>query len=142
MSPSRGPGISTVTAHLRRAVGNADWQFLGEALHPQVHWSAPRPGARACRGRSRVLSRCARLHTRLSGVTVEETFMYPGAIVLGLWLRLGTSTPDSDGLGCPVSDELVYQVLDVVDGLVVRITGYTDRTQALTAAYDGPAATF
>ncbi|MEU5534406.1 hypothetical protein [Streptomyces sp. NPDC020362] len=134
MSSSRGPGLSTVTAHLRRAVGNADWQLLAEALHPHVHWRAPRPGTLVCRGRSRVLSRCARLHTRLSGVTVEETFMYPGAIVLGLWLHGTASTPGSGAL--------VYQVLDVVDGLIIRITGYTDRTQALNAAYDGPAAGF
>jgi hypothetical protein len=60
---------------------------------------------------------------------VEETFMYPGAVVLGLRLHGSMSTPDPD--------DMVYQVFDVMDGLITRITGYTDRTQALNAAFNG-----
>ncbi|GAA2902621.1 hypothetical protein [Streptomyces mexicanus] len=128
MPPGHGPGLSTITALLRSVLDNADWQSLGEALHPDVSWGPPRPGTLGCRGRSRVLSRCARLHARLSRVMVEETFMYPGVVVLGLWLHGSESVSDPG--------HLVYQVFDVVDGLIIRITGYTDRGQALNAAYD------
>lgn len=132
MSSSRGPGLSSIAARLRSVLDNGDWQFLGEALHPDVFWGPPRPGAHGCRGRRRVLSRCARLHARLSRVVVEETFMYPGAVVLGLWLH-GSGPMSGTG-------DLVYQVFDVADGLITHITDYADRVQALDAAYDGAAA--
>jgi hypothetical protein len=31
----------------------------------------------------------------------------------------------------------VYQVYDVIGGLITRITGYADRSQELEAAYSG-----
>ncbi|WP_406430193.1 nuclear transport factor 2 family protein [Streptomyces sp. NBC_00631] len=132
MSPRHGPGLSVVAAHLRGALNTANWQVLAEVLHPNVCWGHPGRSAGSCRGRSRVLGRCARLYARAQRMTVDETFTYPGAVVLGLQIRGATHTAVSGGT--------VYQVFDVVDGLVTRITGYADRSRALRAAYFGAAA--
>ncbi|MDX2680625.1 hypothetical protein [Streptomyces soliscabiei] len=53
-------------------------------------------------------------------------------MVLGLQIHGVTLTAGSGGT--------VYQVFDVVDGLVTRITGYADRSRALQAAHFGAAA--
>ncbi|MEV0180342.1 nuclear transport factor 2 family protein [Streptomyces sp. NPDC050625] len=134
MSPSRGSGPSALAAHLRRALDAADWQVLAEVLHPNVCWGHPGRSARGCCGRSRVLGRCARLYARTQRMTVDETFTYPGAVVLGLRIHGVALTAGSGGT--------VYQVFDVVDGLVTHITGYADRSRALQAAYCGAAAGF
>ncbi|OLZ64499.1 hypothetical protein AV521_34725 [Streptomyces sp. IMTB 2501] len=123
----RGPGA--VTAHLRRVLDAADWRALAEVLHPNVSWTRP-DGARAdCRGRSHVLSRCVRLDALGLRVRIEETFTYPAAVVLGLRVH----GPASVAAG----EATVYQVCEVTAGSIIRITGYTDRSEALQAAYAG-----
>jgi hypothetical protein len=67
-------------------------------------------------------------------MTIDETFAYPGAVVLGLRIHGAALTAGSGGT--------VYQVFDIVDGLVTRITGYADRSRALQAAYYGAAVGF
>ncbi len=134
MSPSHGPGPSAVAAQLRRALDTANWQVLAEVLHPNVCWGHPGGRAGGCRGRSRVLGRCARLCARAQRMTVDETFTYPGGVVLGLQIHGATLRAGPDGT--------VYQVFDVADGLVTRITGYADRSRALQAAHFGAAACF
>lgn len=132
MSPSPRPGSGAVTAQLRKALGAADCRSLCEVLHPNVYWSPPEGGATGCHARSHVLSRCARLHALGLWAGVEETFTYPAAVVLAL--RIHGTVPPAD------PDRLVYHVFDVADGLITRMTGYSNRAQALDAAFTGIAA--
>lgn len=134
MSPTHGPGPGAVAANLRGALDTANWQVLAEVLHPNVCWGRPGRSAGGCRGRSRVLGRCARLYTRTQRMTIDETFTYPGAVVLGVRIHGATLTAGSGST--------LYQVFDVVDGLVIRITGYADRSRALQAAHFGATADF
>ncbi|MEU9154955.1 nuclear transport factor 2 family protein [Streptomyces sp. NPDC048417] len=129
MPSSTGPGPSLVTARLREALETADCPLLADLLHPNVHWSPPEGGEAGCHTRSHVLSRFSRLHALGLRVSAEETFTYPMAAVLGLRI-LGTVPP-----AAPQS--VGYHVFGVTGGLITRITGYTDRAQALEAAFAG-----
>ncbi|MFJ4790746.1 hypothetical protein [Streptomyces sp. NPDC088794] len=126
----RGPGA--VTAQLREALHAADCQLLVDVLHPNVRWNPPDSGGIGCHTRSHVLSHLARLHALGLWAAVEESFTYPSAVVLGLCIH--GAVPPAD------SQTVAYHVFDVNDGLVTRITGYADRTQALDAAFPGTAA--
>lgn len=132
MWPSPPPGPGAVTAHLRRVLDAGEWRLLAEVLDPNVYWSRPQGGRADCRGRSRVVSRCVCLHDFGVRVRIEETFTYPSAVVLGLRVH----SPASSAAG----GATLYQVCDVSGGLIIRITGYTDRSEALRAAYIGPRA--
>ncbi|WBO68897.1 nuclear transport factor 2 family protein [Streptomyces camelliae] len=118
---------STMTARLRRAVEAAHWQSLAGLLHPDVACGPPEEGGSVCRGRSRVLSHFARPGADGLRATVDETFTYPAAVVLGLHLAGAGPAP-----GPPPT---VYQVYDLADGLIIRVTEYADRAEALGAAY-------
>ncbi|MGW1044120.1 hypothetical protein [Streptomyces sp. NPDC002547] len=127
MTPSPKSGPSLVTARLREALETADCLLLADLLHPNVHWSPPEGGETGCHARSHVLSRCSRLHALGLRARTEETFTYPTAVVLGLRIQ-GTVPPaDPENVG--------YHVFDVTSSLITRITGYTDRAQALEAAF-------
>lgn len=126
-SPPSGPGA--VTAHLRRVLDAGEWRFLAEVLHPNVYWSRPQGGRADCRGRSRVVSRCVCLHDVGVRVRIEESFTYPSAVVLGLRVHGAASSA--------AGEATMYQVCDVAGGLIIRITGYTDRSESLQAAYIG-----
>ena len=128
-SPRPGPGPGSVTSRLRKALETADCRSLGDALHPNVRWNPPDEGGTGCHTRSHVLSRCARLGALGLRAEVEETFTYPASVVLGL--RIHGAVPPAD------PDNIVYHVFDVTSGLITRITGYADRTEALEAAFTG-----
>lgn len=122
------PGPSAVTARLRTVLDRADWQLLADVLHPNVRWRLLDGTRTDCHGPHCVLSRCARLHALGLRVEVEETFTYPSAVVLGLRIRsVNRAAPEAT----------VYQVFHLGDGLIIRITGYAERTEALDAAYPG-----
>ncbi|MEU3985931.1 nuclear transport factor 2 family protein [Streptomyces sp. NPDC026672] len=129
MSPSSRSGPGSVTARLRKALDAADCRSLGDVLHPDVRWNPPDEGGTGCHTRSHVLSRCARLGALGLRADVEETFTYPAAVVLGL--RIHGAVPPAD------PENAVYHVFDVTGGLITRITGYTDRVEALEAAFTG-----
>lgn len=132
MSSSPCPGQRVVTARLREALEAADCRLLADLLHPNVHWSPPEGGDTGCHARSHVLSRCSRLHALGLRAYLEETFTYPAAVVLGL--RIHGTVPPAD------PESVRYHVFDVTGGLITRITGYTDRAQALEAAFTGATA--
>lgn len=132
MSPRSRPGPGALTARLREALDTADCRSLADVLHPYVRWNPSDSGGRGCHTRSHVLSRCARLHALGLRAQIEETFTYPAAVVLGL--RIHGTVPPAD------PRTVVYHVFDLSDGLVTRITGYTDRSQALDAAFPGATA--
>lgn len=127
MSSAPGPGSSALTTHLRNAIESADWPSLARAMHPNVSWGAPDGAGSGCRGRTDVLGRSTRLHADGLHVTVDEAFTYPAAVVLGL--RTQSTGPT------PAPQTTVYQVYDIADGLITRITAYTGRSEALEAAY-------
>lgn len=127
MSPRSRPGPADLTARLREALDTATCRSLADVLHPYVCWNPPDGSGPGCHTRSHVLSLCARLHALGLRADIEETFTYPAAVVLGL--RIHGTVPPAD------PRTVVYHVFDVADGLVTRITGYTDRSQALDAAF-------
>ncbi|MEU9207732.1 hypothetical protein AB0D27_07190 [Streptomyces sp. NPDC048415] len=134
MPSSPRPGKRAVAARLRDALETADCRMLAEVLHPNVCWSPPDGGDTGCHARSHVLSRCSRLHVLGLRATVEETFTYPAAVVLGLRIH-GTVPPAHP-------ESVAYHVFDVTGGLITCITGYADRAEALDAAFTGATAGF
>ncbi|WP_427164634.1 hypothetical protein ACQF4J_04490 [Streptomyces sp. C1-1] len=129
MSPSSRSGPGSVAARLRKALDAADCRSLGDVLHPNVRWNPRDEDGTGCHTRSHVLSRCARLGALGLTADVEETFIYPAAVVLGL--RIHGAVPPAD------PENVVYHVFDVTGGLITRITGYADRAEALEAAFTG-----
>ncbi|MEU2771745.1 hypothetical protein ABZ646_02185 [Streptomyces sp. NPDC007162] len=129
MSSIPRPGPSLVTARLREALETADCLLLADLLHPNVHGSPPGGGETGCHTRSHVLSRFARLHALGLRASAEETFTCPMAAVLGLRILGPVAPADPQSVG--------YHVFGVTGGLITGITGYTDRAQALEAAFAG-----
>jgi hypothetical protein len=124
---------STITALLRTALNEGDRLRLAAYLQPDVRWHNPYGRGVDYFGRAQILAQCAHLHARGLRTTVEETFTYPQAVVLGL---LGS--PDADAPAVP--GLLLYQVFQIADGRITDIRGYDDRYTALQAAYAGSAA--
>jgi len=120
---------STITAHLRAALNTGDRLPLSQILHPDVHWTPAAHQGSPCHGRTEVLLRCSHLHTSGLRATVQETFTYPEATVLGLLVHPGDdpTTPRATH----------YLVFHHTDGLITRIRDYTQRHDALNAAYQG-----
>jgi len=123
------PAPSGVAVRLRDALTACDCRRLEGVLHQSVHWSQPDGGDTGCSTRSHVLSRLSRLHALGLRARVEETFSYPAAVVLGLRI-LGMVPPAAP-------ERVAYHVFDITDGLIVRVTGYADRAEALEAALSG-----
>jgi hypothetical protein len=121
---------STVTAHLRAALNDADLLPLTGLLDPAVRWTGPDTETADACGRTSVLARLGLLHRQGRRCRVDETFTYPEAVVLGL-------TTDTGGQGDPPRPG--YTVFHLADGRITRIHGHHDRFQALDCAYTASA---
>ena len=119
-------GPLTIAASLRTALHAGD--------PPATQHPAPPRGplGRDRNRRPRPLDRAQvlRWHEERNGRGVlalaEETFAYPGAVVLGLRITDPDAARDQP--------DLRYRVFHLAEGRVHRIRDYTERSRALTAA--------
>jgi hypothetical protein len=125
------PEESTTVAiaeRVREALQTADLSAIADVLDPAVRWGAPDNMEGGCQNRKQVLDWYRRGRDRGARAAVTEVAARGDKIFVGLKV---TGAPAAEELG---GEAQRWQVLTVVDGLVVDIRGFDDRNEAVSHA--------
>jgi ankyrin repeat protein len=115
-----GSGVmADVARHLEAATRDLNLHLFGSLLHPDVHWTG------VCTNRGEVLDWYRGLLAEGLDVAVDGVEVDGDGVILGLRVAR-----PSVGVR-PAPPQLLYQVFTVVEGAIIDIRTYPDRTSAL-----------